>query len=163
MKVIYQSRVWEDGDTPEIKVHVVCEVPSDELINLLSKVLTTLRNRKDTEQAINMVKGEFNLVTLKEVAVVGGLKLKGTTIAFLNGGSLRRMELDKKIPEYLLNEMAMKTEFYACVELPSQLQKQVDEHKKKLATEKRKRVAKKKEREISRAKELLANHGVAAG
>jgi len=161
MKIIYQGRVWEEGDTPSLEVGDVCNVPDEELTDLLSQILTTFQARKRIDTAIDLIKDSTGLVAPEEAAAISNLKLKSTSLYYLNGYSLCTLPLEGKIPEYKLKEMEHeKTAFFACVELPMGLKKQLTAFRKKQEEERKKAMERKKERQIKKAKKLLESLSV---
>jgi hypothetical protein len=156
MKIIYQGRVWEEGDTPSLEVGDVCNVPDEELTDLLSQILTTFQARKHMDTAIKVIKDRTGLVAPEEAAAISKLKLKSTSLYYLNNYSLSELSIEGKIPEYKLHEMdPERTAFFACVELPPNLKKQLNAFGEKQAEERKKASEKKKERQIKKAKKLL--------
>lgn len=158
MKVIYQGRVWEDDELPSLEVNDVCDMPNEELGELLGSVLETLRNRKSLDTAKQIIQRHLNLVTPEESAAISGLKLKSTEIFYYEKYVMYSLKLDESIPEYKLKQITDGTSFFACIELPSKLRSQLDAYAKKLAAEAKKKAAKKKEKEIAKAKKLLEKH-----
>lgn len=156
MKIIYQGRVWEDGDVPSLEVSDVCGVPTEELTDLLYQILSTFQSRKQLDTAEEVIKQRLNLVRPEEAAAIGKLKLKSTDLFYSSGYNLNLLKLDEKIPEHQLKDVSKPlTSFFVVVELPTHLQKQVNAYKKKQEEEKRKKEERKKQQAIAKAKKLL--------
>lgn len=157
MKLVYIDGPWYEDQEPTIAVQDLQDVSNQKLEEVIGTALTLLIGRKAQANVKETVKRYLGLKDASEVKALENLKIRSPEVFYLRSyGNLVTIDPSRPIQQYILDDMKAGTDFYVCVELPKELQKQVDAHKAKLEKKSKEAAIKKKEREIARAKKILA-------
>lgn len=157
MKLVYIDGPWYEDQEPTITLQDLQDVSNQKLEEVIDTALTLLIGRKAQTNIKENIKRHLGLKDTSEIKALEKLKLRSSEVFYMRRyGNLVTIDPSRPIQQYILDDMKAGTDFYVCVELPKELQKQVDAHKAKLEKKSKEAAIKKKEREIAKAKKILA-------